>query len=367
MLDSYIVAGWFILAWPTFWLWIGSKLASKNFATMLAVSLASLLGFAIGMTMLSNLIPQTINFQLSKVYENPGMQIFSVQAVTGYSFWHYIVLAIPWLILAFVIARLALGLYILRSRTRGYGNIDRNSQKHFDKIAKLLGINPVKVFVGSDRPVAFSDHTGVYIGRPILQSLPKEDVDAIIAHEYSHIRRKDVPSRWLWVLMSSLAFIMPSKSLTRSYLFEVEKNADKEAVTALGSPLPLAQALVSVARISTPAAANFTGSDVTQRALALLEPPKERRNTSLYKKIALTFCLSLLLPVFTWPQPVLPKLNGMTEEDMHKLVEGKTLAVVTPSITSPKTVNVKFYSSDALKQLPDGRLILDRRHIIGTL
>lgn len=366
MLDSYLVAGWFILAWPAFWLWIGSKLASKNFATMLAVSLVSLLGFSVGMTMLANIIPQTLKVQLVPVYQSPYGTVCTTQAVIGYSFWHYIVLSIPWLILAFVVARLALGLYILRSRIKGYGRIDKGSQKHFDRIAKLLGINPVKVFVGSDQPVAFSDHTGVYIGRPIMHDLPKEDVDAIIAHEYSHIRRKDVPSRWLWVLMSSIAFIMPSRSLTKAYLLEVEKNADKEAVSVLGSPLPLAQALVSVARISTPAAANFSGSDVTERALALLEPQKPKRNTGLFKKMALAFCLTLLLPVFTWPQPVLPTLNGMSEEDMHKLVEGKTLAIITPSKTS-NTVNVKFFSSEALKQLPDGSLMLDRRHITGSL
>lgn len=367
MLDSYIVAGWLILAWPAFWLWIGSKLASKNFATMMLISLASLIGFSVGMAMLANLIPQTMKVQFVPLYQSSIGTVFTTQAVIGYSFWHYIILSIPWLILAFVVARLGLGLYILRSRVRGFGTIDGHHQKHFNRIAKHIGINPVKVFVGSDLPVAFSDHTGVYIGKPIIQSLPKEDVDAIVAHEFSHIKRRDVPSRWLWVLISSLAFIMPSRSMTRTYLLEVEKNADKEAVTVIGSPLPLAQALVSVARISTPAAANFTGSDVTQRALALLQPDQKKSETHIFRNMAVAFCLTLLLPVFTWPQPVLPKFGGMSEEDMHKLVEGKTLAMISPSKTSPKSVNVKFFSSEAIKRLPDGRIILDRRYINGTL
>jgi beta-lactamase regulating signal transducer with metallopeptidase domain len=368
MLESYIVAGWLILVWPAFWLWIGSKLASKNFSTMAAISLASLAGFSVGMTMLANVIPQTVKgLKFVPVYSSTAGTIYSAQAVTSFSIWHYLIMSIPWIIIAFVVARLLLGFYVLRSRVRGFGRIDEKTQRHFDRIAKLIGINPVKVYYGSTLPVAFSDHTGVYIGKPIISGLPKEDVDAIIAHEYSHIKRKDVPSHWLWLLMTSIAFVMPSRSLTRSYLLEVEKNADREAVTVLGSPLPLAQALVSVARISSPVAANFGGSDVTERAMALLEPPKQQQNTKRYLQMAVLFSLSLLLPAFTWPQPVIPNFPGVSEQDMHRLVEGKALAMISPTKCPQKPVKVKLYPSEAIKMLPDGRVILDRRYIIGTL
>jgi len=369
MLDSYIVAGWLILAWPAFWLWIGSKLGSRNFATMATISVVSLTGFTVGMTMLANLIPQALKVQLTQIGTTPVGPVFVAQAFTGYTFWHYLVLSIPWAILAFVVARLILGLYVLKIRIRGFEKIENHTQRRFDKIAKLIGITPVKVYVGTTMPVAFSDNTGVYVGNPIISDLPKNDVDAIIAHEYSHIKRRDVPSRWLWLLMTSIAFVMPSKTLTRSYLLEVEKNADRQAVSVLGSPIPLAQALVSVARLSTSVAVNFGGSDVTQRALALLEPsaPKPHHLDSRLRAVAMAFCLTLLLPIFTWPHPVNPTLPGISEADMHKLVAGKALAIATKPNNQTKQVQFKIYSDDAIKQLPDGRLIIDRSHIIGTL
>jgi Zn-dependent protease with chaperone function len=342
-------------------------MGSRDFTTMAIVTFCSLTGFTAGMTMLANLIPQTLkSIELTPKFFSTSGTIFTAQLVTAQSSWHYIILAIPWLIIGLVIFRLALGFHFLRARTRGFSKVDPILQSRFDAIADRIGIKPVAVYVGSCMPVAFSDQSGVYLGKPIISSLPDEDVDAIIAHEFSHIRRKDVPARWLWLLTESLAFGFFSKKLSKTYLLDVEKKADREAVKVMGSPYPLAQALVSVARLSNSFAVNFGGEDVTQRALALLEE-EQKQTAKPFPKIALAFCLTLLAAVVFWPQPVIPSIPGVSEADAHRLLEGKALAIMQKSGSQSNTVKIKLYPTEAIKQLPDGRIILDRRQTIGTL
>lgn len=368
MLASYLACAWLILAWPAFWLWVGSRMGAKDFTTMAIVAFMSLTGFTVGMTMLAYAIPQTLkSIELVPEYMSTSGTIYKAQLITTQSVWHYLILAIPWLITIYVLARLAFGFIILKSRTKGFKKIEHKYQSRFDGIASRIGIKPVNIYVGSNLPVAFSDYNGVYLGKPLIDSLPKEDIDAIIAHEYSHIRRHDVPARWLWLLVESLSFGFISKKLSRSYLLDVEKRADQDAVKVLGSPYPLAQALVSVAKLTSSVAVNFGGSDVTERALALLEVDKKQDNVKPFPKIAMLFCLTLFAAVFAWPHPTIPSIPGVSEADAHRLVEGKALAIMQRTNNIYQPVRIKLYPAEAIKKLPDGRVILDRSLTIGTL
>lgn len=89
------------------------------------------------------------------------------------------------------------------------------------------------------------------LSEPLLDSLSDLDVHAIVAHELAHVRRRD---NW-WRAMGQLATLMHLPGLGRvaydRWSEATEAACDQEASLRLGSPLPVAEALVRFQRLMT--------------------------------------------------------------------------------------------------------------------
>jgi hypothetical protein len=89
----------------------------------------------------------------------------------------------------------------------------------------------------------------IYLPLDLLTQLPRDQVDALLAHELAHIRRLD----WLWNLAQSaieaVLFYHPAMWwLSRRIRQEREHACDAMAAAACGSPIPLAEALAGLQR-----------------------------------------------------------------------------------------------------------------------
>jgi len=83
-----------------------------------------------------------------------------------------------------------------------------------------------------------------------LESAAPDQVDAILAHELAHARRRDLPANLVQRLVEVVLFFHPAVRWISNALYrERELCADALAVTITGDPVALASALESVARL----------------------------------------------------------------------------------------------------------------------
>jgi Zn-dependent protease with chaperone function len=117
----------------------------------------------------------------------------------------------------------------------------------------------------------------LYLTRGLLAAERARDAEVVIAHERSHLRRRD-PLRRL-IARIGLAFHLPgiARALERRLARAHEMAADADAARSVGSPERVAQALVEVARARfrppAPSTAFGAGStaDMEARVRRLLE------------------------------------------------------------------------------------------------
>ena len=369
MVNSIALLIYLIIIWPTLWLFIASRLASKGLLQTTILTFISLLGFSIGIIMLAKLVPETTLLQL-----NPTGMVTQYGVIYGAgiqfqpTLWFYVILSIPWLIIGIVSVKLIIGLLLMRQKTKSFKLAPRYLQHELDLVASKFGLKGIKLYTGDQGLVAFSGTSSVYISNLIIRLLTLDQLEAAFAHELAHIKRHDLPSRWMMTLIGSLAFLIPTKHSWRNYIFETEKEADRLATTILGSPIPLAEALVKVAKKAMPVKmfANLSMPDyLTARTMALLEPQKPKKNPQIVS-MALSLALTLLIVPYFWPKPEIPNIPGLTENQAHELIEGKMFALVNQTHNPKNPIQVKLIPKDAIKMDSFGKLILDTR-IIGRL
>lgn len=97
--------------------------------------------------------------------------------------------------------------------------------------------------IGWRRPV-------LVVNPKILRELKPDELSVILAHELTHIKRRDSFWRWVLVLLRDMQFYNPLSSMTlRRLTIEREKACDTAAVKALNaSPRMLAACLVEISR-----------------------------------------------------------------------------------------------------------------------
>ncbi len=129
----------------------------------------------------------------------------------------------------------------------------KNALKLAAKRQPEAGALPVKLLT---RPAftacVFGLKKGAFFINPeIVNDLTSKEIAAIILHEYAHFKRKDHFFSIAVSLLSSFLFFLPITHFF-STLFKKsrERAADQLATQWLGSPLPLAQALLKTARTS---------------------------------------------------------------------------------------------------------------------
>lgn len=123
--------------------------------------------------------------------------------------------------------------------------------------------------IGVVRPV-------VLLSRDFFRTMDEEELEAALAHEFAHIKRRDNGIALAVTLLRALTFFSPAAYVAiKQYLYEREKAADDLAVQTTGDPLALASATIKAAPSSPGAAgANATGDSklgLTARVQRLLD------------------------------------------------------------------------------------------------
>ena len=114
-----------------------------------------------------------------------------------------------------------------------------------------------------------------YLSQGLLERIDPRDLESVMAHESSHIRRRD-PLRRLTASLG-LAFHLPGIAcvIERRLTATLESAADADAARVLGDPLRVAEALVKLARLRMarlPLAVGMLDSDLEFRVRELLTP-----------------------------------------------------------------------------------------------
>lgn len=143
-----------------------------------------------------------------------------------------------------------------------------------------------------------------FINAEVVKELTTEEIVAILLHEYAHFKRKDHFFYLAVSLLSSSLFFLPITYFF-SELFKKsrERVADQLAAQWLGSPLPLAQALLKTARLSwlnsNLATTNFKGNTfpLSERIKCLLS--EEITFPSKKFLILLLLTLALIFLIFS--------------------------------------------------------------------
>jgi Zn-dependent protease with chaperone function len=136
-------------------------------------------------------------------------------------------------------------------------------------VSRIVPVDEPQAFViGLFRP-------RMYLSQGLLRTTDPRDLESVMEHERSHIRRRD-PLRRL-VASLGLAFHLPgvASAIDRRLAATQESAADAAAARALGDPPRIAEALVRLARLRVarpPLAVGVLGSDLEFRVRELLSP-----------------------------------------------------------------------------------------------
>lgn len=160
---------------------------------------------------------------------------------------------------------------------------------------------PVVAIVGIWRPT-------LYIATQVLQACDVEELDAMIAHERSHIACRDNLVRLLFYAFPVPWFARDAASrIEHAWLIAAEERADDRATAGDRRALTLASALVKVGRLAAGktmplvhASAITSGPGIEQRVRRLLEPqpvPRGPRSASLLLPAAVLLALASALPM----------------------------------------------------------------------
>jgi Zn-dependent protease with chaperone function len=141
----------------------------------------------------------------------------------------------------------AAGLALLSLARQGLAQ--RSFVRSLRPVARTVVDERELVVVGGSRAVAFCAgflRPRIYVSRGTLERLDAEELRALVAHEAHHADRRD-PLRLLigTAVVSSLRVIPAVGALGRRQAMLAELAADAAAVRSLGSPRPLAGALLA--------------------------------------------------------------------------------------------------------------------------
>jgi Zn-dependent protease with chaperone function len=188
---------------------------------------------------------------------------------------------------------------------------------------------PVVAVIGVARPKLF-------VANQIFDSLNKDELAAVFAHETAHIAARDNLKHWLMRICRDVLVIVPSnRLLDKEWAEAIELAADEEASNRKpgGTAFDLAQALIKIARLvpkgikpTMPAGSFLIGSEaasgdaLTRRITRLMELPHETIFNKNWKtRLASNFnwiCLGLLFLA-----AVMTATNSDVLAAMHAAIE----------------------------------------------
>jgi Zn-dependent protease with chaperone function len=170
----------------------------------------------------------------------------------------------PWLWIA--VTAVAVGLFSTMSRTvvavwRG----QRQLRALIALSRRARGEGDV-VIVDVAKPLALAVGIGrghVLLSRTLVETLPADQLDAVIAHERAHLRHGDVLRHLLARAASLIHFPATRRHLLDQLRLAAEQRCDGAAAERVGSPLLVAETLLAVERLHRP------GSDMQPAVLAV--------------------------------------------------------------------------------------------------
>ncbi|MEO7421359.1 MAG: M56 family metallopeptidase [Ornithinibacter sp.] len=116
-------------------------------------------------------------------------------------------------------------------------------------------------------------HSRVVLSQGMLDAMPPEQLDAVIAHEDAHLRaRHDLLVEFFTVVHSAVPGVLRSEEALVEVRLLVEALADRAAVRTAGE-VSTARALVRLARSRTPEAALGAGTTASTRLRLLADGP----------------------------------------------------------------------------------------------
>lgn len=194
-------------------------------------------------------------------------------------------------VLARSVARLRRGLVLVR-------NVLVSGQFAADLDATIVdSALPLCLSVGLTRPK-------VVLSRQLLMALTPQALQAVLAHEREHGRRRDALLRWGLTVCAALHVPAVRRRLLAEIEVAAERLCDEAAANRVGDRLTVAEAIVQVERLLAgtshhaefaPVVAAFGQRAVERRVAALLDPPAVQGSLRLPIAIASTAGVGLLL------------------------------------------------------------------------
>ena len=134
--------------------------------------------------------------------------------------------------------------------------------------------------IESPMPVAVATAVGaqVLVSSAMVEALTPKLLDAVVAHEHAHLRRRDPWRRVIAMILSAGHLPKTRRAILDDLELACEQASDEEAAQVVGSRLHVAQALLAVARLAgaqPPPAMTvaFGDSSIEARVNALLADP----------------------------------------------------------------------------------------------
>jgi hypothetical protein len=187
----------------------------------------------------------------------------------------------------------------LRRMALRHGRLDETGTYY-----RLPSPRPVCFTLGLLRPI-------IYVTDRLLEELSARDREAMLGHEYAHLRRRDPLLRPLLTLFYSFFVLPGGRVLLRDWCRAAERECDVAAGQQIGSRTEVAAALVRVARlmrgheIREPALSAFAGEldDIEGRVQALLHPEgagSSPLGSFSGRALLMGISLGMLFPVAFW-------------------------------------------------------------------
>lgn len=166
-----------------------------------------------------------------------------VMLISGIAF--FIMLSLRWV-----------ALYVYRLRIAASQEIDLMQHKHVYEMAyRLHHIFKVKMpkiaFAAIPCPLMIGfKNCSIILPADSIAELSESELEATLAHEFAHIKRRDNVKLWFAIALRDLLFFSPFAWLTfRLMAVERERAADYLAAQVTGKPVELAGAIAKVAEI----------------------------------------------------------------------------------------------------------------------
>jgi hypothetical protein len=183
--------------------------------------------------------------------------------------------------------------------------------QRFEVLRRAMGVSrTVSVRMADHIASPFTAHVLrplVWLPLSLLTQLPRDQVEALLAHELAHIRRLDGCWNTIQCAIESVLFHHPAMWwLSRRIREEREHACDDLAVAACGDPVVLAEALAGLHRRgATPAAPALalaaTGGALMRRVAHLLSAAPSRPNWRWPGVLLLLLCSGTLLAMQVAP------------------------------------------------------------------